>query len=427
MIREAQRDEKITFRVDPPLFLPFYNEWGKNVYHRYDSFSLNPFNLNASSTSGSPVVLSGNGFFGFLNDCGGSFAFDGSRYLTISLSKGARLYYNEYCNPYEEWQKYSACFAQEKPEAADFWSDLEYCTWVEQSKAAVLSGKTNAEVMNESFVYGFLERAEKLSLPKGKFTFDDGWAKGSIHGDGFSIGEWEPDEKKFPDFERTVKAVKNAGYTPGLWLTPFTLTENSALAKAHPEFIGSPFNDEKWYNILPIKEEILTEYYEKIFRLYIGMGFKKFKLDISYGPKNDMIKMLRILNGVIKGIDKSVEIETHIPDIFATRYADTVRINDVSFDNAGNWRRVVSGHYTVCRYSSPDKIINLDHIGTNSALSSAENYLEHLDILTDYSRESGGYPVISYLPDIFSPDVQERVRERIYSLYDKNGKRRKDI
>ncbi len=426
MIYEAQKKEKLKFRVDPPLFLPFYNQWGQNVYYRYDKFSLNPFTIGASSTSGSPVVLSGSGFFGFLNTCGGNFEYDGSRYLTVTLEKGSKLYYNEYCNPYEEWQEYNKYFTNGKEaDDGEFWSDLEYCTWVEQSKQAGLAGKTNQHIMNEKFIYNFLERVEKMGLPKGKFTIDDGWAAGSFHDENYTVGKWEPDKNKFPNFERVIADIKKAGYTPGLWFTPFTCTKNSEFAKKHPELIGTPYNaNENWYNILPKDEDVLIDYYKRIFEYYTEIGIMKFKLDISYGPKNNMIKLLKLLNGVIKEFNPKAEVETHIPDIFATRYADTVRINDVSFDDAGNWRKVASGHYIVCKNSSPDKILNLDHIGTNASFCTAKNYLEHLDILTDYAKESGGYPVISYLPDIFPKEVVDTVAAKINELYDKKGKRR---
>ena len=150
----------------------------------------------------------------------------------------------------------------------------------------------------------------------------------------------------------------------------------------------------------------------------------KFKLDISYGPKHDMIRILKMLYEVIKSINPKIEVETHMPDIFATRYADTVRINDVSFDSAGKWRSVVSGHYVVCKNSSPDRILNLDHIGTNAALSGAEDYLEHCRILMEYAKESGGYPTASYLPDLFPEQIVETVRRSLFELYDENGKRR---
>lgn len=423
MIYEAQKEEKLKFRIDAPLFLPFYNEWGKNVYHTDNPFSYDPFTLNASSTSGSPVVLSGNGFFGFLNNVGGSFEFDGSLYLTVTLKKGAKLYVNEYCNPFDEWKKYNENFITPHSQT-DFHSNLEYCTWVEQAKQSALAGVTHAEVLDEKFVYNYLERVKKMSLPTGKFTIDDGWAAGSLKKGNYFLGNWEIDREKFPHFEAMIADIKNEGFIPGLWMTPFTFTSDCALAKSHPELIGTPYNAEmNWYNILP-NEDILTDYYKKIFEYYIGIGFMKFKLDISYGPKNEMIELLRIMHGVIKKINPQVEVETHIPDIFATRFADTVRINDAAFDSDGNWRKVVSGHYVVCKNSSPDKILNLDHIGTNASLCTAENYLEHCDMLLQYSKESGGYPVISYLPDIFSPDIQSQVAEKINGVYDKNGKRR---
>ena len=423
MIYEVQSEEKFKFRVNPPLFLPFYNVWGENAYTVSEPFSYDPFTIGASSTSGSPVVLAGESFYGFMENCGGRFEYDGSMFLTVTVPKGQRLYASENCNPFDEWKKYSAAFADGK-QNRDFWSDLEYCTWVEQAKQAALSGVTNSEVMNERFIYDYLERVKKLSLPCGKFTIDDGWAVGSMRDNTYSLGSWEVDRKKFPNFEKMIADIKNEGFIPGLWLTPFTFTRDCCLAKENPSVIGTPYNEKmNWYNILP-REDILTGYYRKIFEYYIGVGFMKFKLDISYGPKDEMIELLRIINGVIKSINPDVEVETHIPDIFATRYADTVRINDAAFDPDGNWRKVVSGHYVVCRNSSPDRILNLDHIGTNAPLSCANDYLEHLDILMQYAKESGGYPTVSYLPDIFSQEVCERVAREINGLYSKDGKRR---
>lgn len=113
-----------------------------------------------------------------------------------------------------------------------------------------------------------------------------------------------------------------------------------------------------------------------------------------------------------------------MPDVFASRYADTVRINDVAFDSEGAWRYVTAGHYVVCRNSSPNKILNLDHVGTNNPLMSGENFLEHFEILKEYSKESGGYVTVSYLPDMFSKEIQKKFVDGICELYDENGYRR---
>ena len=268
MIYEAKQEEVLTFRADPPLFCPFYNAWGENVYDFYQPFTLDPFTLPASSTSGSPVVLTRDGFFGFLNDCGGSFSFDGSCTLTVTLKQGARLYIAEHCAPMEEWKSYSKFFEQNEKKNEAFWSNLEYCTWVEQSKQAALSGKTNSEVLCEKFVYDYLERVLKMGFPRGKFTIDDGWMVDHDADGKYLLGDWTVDRKKFPHFERLIADVKKAGFIPGLWLAPFTATRNSKLLSAHPELLGTPYSMERdWYNLLP-KEELLMEHYKK--RLFVN-------------------------------------------------------------------------------------------------------------------------------------------------------------
>ena len=102
---------------------------------------------------------------------------------------------------------------------------------------------------------------------------------------------------------------------------------------------------------------------------------------------------------IIKKLDPTVEVEAHVPDIFVSRYCDTIRINDVVIDAEGKWRGVTMEHYKVCRYSSPDKILNLDHLGTNTPTPSEDEYIEHSKMIL---RLKGGYPCVSLLPDYYS-------------------------
>ena len=118
-----------------------------------------------------------------------------------------------------------------------------------------------------------------------------------------------------------------------------------------------------------------------------------------------MKALLKMMYEIIKKIDPAVEVEAHIPDIFVSRYCDTVRINDVSFDEAGAWRGVTLEHYKVCRFSAADKILNLDHLGTNSPVSSAENFLAHTEMLL---KLTAGYPCVSLLPDRFGTATIDR-------------------
>ena len=408
MIKTFERETVLTYSVMPPLYIPFRNAWGQNVYTTYSPFDLDPFTIMASSTSGSPVLIAGDCFFGFLNASGGHFAYDGAGTLTVTCPAGQALYHTEGTSPYQAWLDYSAEVAKSFPErhSEAFWSDLEYCTWVDQKHEAILRGISAQSAITEQFVYDYMRRVKALGLPPGKLTIDDGWDIRKMP-DGRRVqGNWEIDREKFPHMEQLVRDMVSEGFTPGIWFAPFTATPTAKIAQEHPEVLGG-FWDQKSENgdmealrfFLP--SEALRPYYTEIFSKYIGMGFRKVKLDMSYGPKHEMIALLRMIDEVIKSIDESVEVEAHIPDIFASRCCDVVRINDVAFDDGGRWRGVTQGHYYVCRYSSPDRVLNLDHLGTNTPTPRAKDFLEHTRMLL---KLKGGYPCVSLLPDRFLED-----------------------
>lgn len=419
MIINFDEQTTLSFSVMPPLYVPFYNRWGANAYHKYKPFDLDPFTLDASSTSGSPVVIAGGSFFGFLNCTGGRFTYDGCGILTITAPAGQALYYNEDCNPYAEWQNYNKIIIDQYPkrENEDFWSSLEYCTWVDQKKEAVLAGETEMQAcLNENYVYEYMNRVEKMGLPKGKLTIDDGWDLRKSPDGIETYGNWEVDRKKFPNMEKLVQDMKARGFIPGLWFAPFTVTPSSEIGKKYPHLLGEVFrltaeNDLTNALLFLKPDKVLEEYYKELFTKYISMGFMKFKLDMSYGNKADMIELLKMMYEIIKSIDSKVEVEAHMPDIFATRYCDTLRINDVVFDEGGKWRSVTQEHYKVCKYSSPDKILNLDHLGTNTPIPKEEDYIAHTELLLKYD---GGYPCVSLLPDLFGEHTTKKFVELIY-------------
>ncbi len=416
MIYTAEKRESLQFFVLPPLFTPYYNLWGKNVYWQDSAFCHDPFTIHAYSTSGSPAIVAGNKFFGFLNEKGGTFAFDGKTTLTVTMEPGQQLLAEECCDPWSTFSVYNQMIlGSELPEEQPFWSALEYCTWVEQTHAGRISGKSNYEVFDERFVYNYLERVEKLGLPKqGKFTIDDGWAILNNGKGQYLIGDWDIDRKKFPHFERVISELSGAGFAPGLWFAPFNLSPDSRFGTEHPEVLSTDqFADNRNYiRCTPETEPILHEYYRNVFTPYLQMGIKKLKLDISYGRKDEMIGILRIIREEVKKVDPTVEIEAHIPDVFAARYADTIRMNDVSIFPNINWQSVIAGHFQTCHYSS-NRILNLDHLGGNNPQDSAKLFLDHCDMLLAYSGQHRSYPVISMLPDGYAPSVQEAFAEKL--------------
>ncbi len=427
MLYHCTEETILTFSILPPLYLPFYNEWGANAYSTYSKFSYDPFTIRASSTSGSPVIVTGTCFFGFMNDTGGKFSYDGCNTLTITCPAGQVLYYNQDCNPFDEWLTYNQIILKNDTasKTEDFWNKIEYCTWVDQKNAAAIQGIEDVHApLCEEYVYSYMKRVNKLKLPKGKLTIDDGWDIRYANDGKMLYGNWQINREKFPHMEKLVKDMQEEGFIPGLWFAPFTFTPNSELAQKHPELVGEPFGgsaeSESVRKLMFIKPSpCLEEYYTKIFSYYIDMGFRKFKLDMSYGCKNEMIALLKCIYKVIKKQNPTVEVEAHIPDIFASRYCDTVRINDVCFDDADAWRAVTMEHYKVCRYSSSDKILNLDHLGTNTPVPKGELYLEHTKILLNLS---GGYPCVSLLPDFFGGKICDEFVESVCAWYQQNNK-----
>ncbi len=419
MIYTAVKRESYSFFVLTPIFTPYYNIWGKNVYWQSSAFDHDPFKVNASSTSGSPVVIAGNKFFGFLNRSGGRFAFDGKCTLTVTLEAGQSLLVDECCDPWTKIAEYnSIILGDEEYTEHPFWYDLEYCTWVEQTRAARLSDSDNYTVFNEAFVYDYLRRVDRLGFPMhGKFTIDDGWAVLRNDMGQYLVGDWEIDRSKFPNFERMISDIASKGFIPGLWFSPFHLSLDSKFGRAHPELISQErFGTNRNYiRYTKENEPLLHEYYRTIFKPYADMGIKKFKLDIAYGRKDEMTELYRIIRDELKALDSACEIESHIPDVFAARYADTVRMNDVSIYENENWQNVIAGHFQVCRFSS-DRIINLDHIGGNNPQSSAKLFLEHFDMLSAYFALHRSYPVVSMLPDFYTDKICDEFKARISAL-----------
>lgn len=416
-----KEETSLTFCVMPPIYRPYFNAWGQNVYSTYEPFSEDPFCIDASSTSGSPVVLCGDKFFGFINQSGGSFSYDGAFRLTVTCPAGQGLWVNESCDPYAEWRLYNEEILKSLPPsdgACDFWGELEYCTWVDQKRRAHDIGCPSVhKVLDAEYVYEYMRRVDKMNYPRGKLTIDDGWDMRRTPSQSRPCyGNWRVDTEKFPDLPRLVKDMKSDGFIPGLWFAPFTVTENCELAQKHPHLVGKFFPGDSELPtsralrfLRPDDEEVLEDYYRSIFEPYVEMGFMKFKMDMSYGNKNEMQELARIMRKVIKSLGRSIEIEGHIADIFTSRYFDTVRINDVNF-SIKDWRGVSAEHYKVCALSSHDRILNFDHIGTNSICPTEENYLSHATMIC---RMRGGYPCVSLLPDLFGESAVEALRKEL--------------
>lgn len=414
------------FNVRGTLFCPYHNRWGQVAYYLDSAFDHDPFHILALSTSGSPVLMDEEGqFFGFLSDeveDGCSFQYDGQSTLTVHVPAGQRLFVDLSGDGDEAWKTYNGLILSKQgmSEAPrDHWALPEYCTWVEQKRFAEAQGRKPGEVISEAFVDEFMRRIDQLGLPPGKLTLDDGWTPGNS-----GFGDWLPDESRFPSMEKLAGNMARAGYVPGLWFAPVWVHEQCRTAAKHPEWIGAPrVNFTGELNIQASKDrakdplhywaprEELEDYFSGMFGRYINMGFRKFKLDMAYGEKTVMKKLHAMMYRAVKKIDPDVEMEIHQPDIFFSRFGDSIRTNDVLCNDTRDWRGLTRSHFEVCYKSSPGKVINLDHVGGNDPNVTDADFLEHIEMY----RPACGYPVISLLPDRHGKLCQDALRDYVQS------------
>lgn len=397
------------FKVQGPLFCPYHNLWGENVYTLDTTFRHNPFTIPASSTSGSPVLLDADGkFFGFMNGeavDGAEFIYDGGETLTVSVPEGQQLWADESGHS-DSWKKYNRVVLESLSPASqirEFWCDIEYCTWVEQKSAALDAGCHAFDVMTHDFVVSYMQRIEEMGLPKGKLTLDHGW-----HLNDETYGDWAVNKKSFPDLQNTVDLMRENGFIPGLWMAPIWFHYASEVGKKHPEWIGpalcpstpdSPHvGDWNYFNPLPEVQGHL----EEVFARYHAMGFMKFKFDMTYANKQFMKKLHQLIYRAVKNVSQEIEVEIHQPDIFFTTCCDAVRTNDILCnDEYPWWPDLTKAHMEVCKKSAAGRVINLDHIGGNDPGISASTYLRHLELY----RNAVGHPVVSMLPDRLGADA----------------------
>lgn len=410
-----------TFTVTGPVYLPCHNRWAEDVYTQTGGFDLDPVDAPAWSTSGSPVLVMGDLFVGVLDPrAGGSFHSDGDR-LRVSAPPDGRLFVREGQDPLVSWREYNAAVCAEHPDsgatAGDFVDAVEYCTWVEQKRVAADDGLHGPlDALTGDFILGYLERIDRLGFPPGKVTVDVGWSPRSGPG---GFGDWDVATDRVPDLGRIAEVIEDAGHVAGLWFAPGRADVGSRYFHAHPDRSAPvdntsgevPLEGPAEYYAQPTEE--LAEHYRRVFSHYSGLGFRKFKLDMHYGRKTLMRDQLALCYRAIKESDSAAEIEHHIPDIFVSRFSDAIRTNDVLISPGRDWRALTLAHWKVCDLSSPDKVLNLDHVGGNDHSVDEHDYLAHWAM---YPQQRG-HPVISLLPDRYSRKAIDTVHEGLWRYH----------
>jgi alpha-galactosidase len=113
-----------------------------------------------------------------------------------------------------------------------------------------------------------------------------------------AVGDWLMYNAKFPNGLRAcADAIRQAGFTPGLWLAPFIAHQNSALYHNHPEWVlrdrhGRPISagwNPGWsltgsFYGLDTTHPGFQAYLRQVIQTVVhDLGFKVLKLDFTYG------------------------------------------------------------------------------------------------------------------------------------------------
>lgn len=403
---QAPRD-LVTFEATQKcaVFTPYYNRWNENAYTRSTEFAERPWAMEAGSTSGAAVAVGDRVFAGLTRPGGGEFRWDG-RKLSVSGSAGD-IFWREGLPAPQAWREYHAALRLPRPSAP--WGGLpEYNTWVEQVRRRSRHRLPGAALSN-ALINELLDAIDSQNWPRGRFTVDEGW--GPRHGPG-GYGTWEPKARIDPAL--LAARITARGHIPGLWLAPALICPHSNAAREFPDAVGArvaipgetPWN--RFHFLRPGRASAVL--IKRLFRRAWGWGFRKLKLDLMYGRRDDMLALAKQCRDAAQHLPGVIELEGHVADPFIAAYFDVIRINDVLISQKfPAWREVVTGHFDVCAASAPSHMLCLDHIGGNLPAVSATEFIQHARMMN--TQLERGYPVVGLLPMPLGKEATRAVSE----------------
>jgi hypothetical protein len=196
--------------------------------------------------------------------------------------------------------------------------------------------KYDHDLTEENMLENARWAAEHL-LPYGMNTFqiDDNWQVGR--------GDWEPNEKFPHGMKWMADQIHKLGFTPGLWIAPFSVSPDSSIARQHPDWIA-PKN--KLAETLMPKDELILDLTHPEVKEWLGAlfrrighewGMKVIKIDFIYyaqhakqyhDPNATGVEAfregLRIIREALP--DDAFLIAVAVPVVYGVGYADGMRL-----------------------------------------------------------------------------------------------------
>ncbi len=127
------------------------------------------------------------------------------------------------------------------------------------------------------------EIREREAIPYSLVQLDDGYQK--------DIGDWLETNEKFPSLDEIASMIKEGGFTAGLWLAPFSVSETSEIFSDHNDWLvrgldGKPKlayrNWQKNIYALDVTNPEAAEHLYKTMRRLREAGFDYIKIDFLF-------------------------------------------------------------------------------------------------------------------------------------------------
>lgn len=129
--------------------------------------------------------------------------------------------------------------------------------------------------------------AARNDIPIDVVQLDDGYQR--------AIGDWLETNEKFPSgLEPLARAIRDAGFRPGLWTAPFCIASDARIFSERPEWLLREGDDlfrglhhgmwskDGWIRVLDASRDDVLTHLERTFSSLVAMGWTYQKLDFLY-------------------------------------------------------------------------------------------------------------------------------------------------
>jgi len=148
-----------------------------------------------------------------------------------------------------------------------------FCTWYYYGLSV-----TYDDVLSD------LGELERRKIPFDVFQIDEGWE--------ITLGDWRRNHKFPVPLDEVASIIQKAGFTPGIWTSPFIAHATAPICEEHPEWLLRKKNGELClfpmnstvYNVLDITNPAVVEWVYQLYATLREWGYTYHKLDFTRAP-----------------------------------------------------------------------------------------------------------------------------------------------